>query len=196
MIFRRCLSEWESRGIVEEFAVGEDDRPNRLLMPERLYGREREIGVLLSAFEQVVADGAPRLVLVSGNPGIGKSSAVNELHKVLVPPRGLFASGKFDLLKRDIPYATVAQAFQSLIRQLLGKPEAELSTWRGQLRQALDPNGALVTDLIPELKFIIGEQSPVPEVQASAAKARFQHDATQIHRCVRARRASAGVVPR
>jgi hypothetical protein len=27
----------------------------------------------------------------------------NELHKVLVPPRGLFASGKFDQYKRDIP---------------------------------------------------------------------------------------------
>src|SRR4029453_222675 len=90
-------------------------------------------------------------------------------------PRGLFASGKFDQLKRDIPYATVAQAFQSLIRQLLGKPEAELNTWRSQLRHALEPNGALVTDLIPELEFIIGEQPAVPEVQPSAAKARFQH---------------------
>jgi predicted ATPase len=46
------------------------------------------------------------LVLVSGYSGIGKSSVVNELHKVLVSPRGLFASGKFDQNKRDIPYAT------------------------------------------------------------------------------------------
>jgi predicted ATPase len=45
-------------------------------------------------------------VLVSGYSGIGKSSVVNELHKALVPPRGLFASGKFDQYKRDIPYAT------------------------------------------------------------------------------------------
>jgi hypothetical protein len=47
---------------------------------------------------------------------------VNELHKVLVPPRGLFASGKFDQYQREIPYATLAQAFQSLVRPLLGKP--------------------------------------------------------------------------
>ena len=60
-------------------------------------------------------------MLVSGYSGIGKSSVVNELHKVLVPPRGLFASGKFDQYKRDIPYATLAQAFQSLIRPLLGE---------------------------------------------------------------------------
>jgi predicted ATPase len=42
-------------------------------------------------------------VLVSGYSGIGKSSVVNELHKVLVPPRGLLASGKFDQYKRDNP---------------------------------------------------------------------------------------------
>jgi len=51
--------------------------------------------------------------LVSGYSGIGKSSVVNELHKVLVPPRGLFASGKFDQHKRDIPYSTLAQAFRA-----------------------------------------------------------------------------------
>ncbi len=60
--------------------------------------------------------GATNLVLVSGYSGIGKSSVVNELQPVLVPPRGLFASRKFDQYKRDIPYATLAQAFQSLIR--------------------------------------------------------------------------------
>ena len=111
---RRCLAEWERHGRIEPFALGEHDRPDRLLIPEKLYGREREVETLLAAFDRVVESGAPELVLVSGYSGIGKSSVVNELHKALVPPRGLFASGKFDQYKRDIPYATLAQAFQSL----------------------------------------------------------------------------------
>ena len=165
----------DSRSRIGEFPLGEADSSDRLLMPERLYGRESQVRTLLAAFDEVVAGGESRLVLVTGHAGIGKSSVVNELHKFLVLPRGLFAAGKFDQLHRDIPYATVAQAFQSLIRQLLAKPEAELSTWRGQLRRALEPNGALVTDLIPELKFIVGEQPAVPEIETIAAKARFQH---------------------
>jgi predicted ATPase len=80
---------------------------------------------LLAAFDRIVKSGAPELVLVSGYSGIGKSSVVNELHKALVPPRGLFAAGKFDQFKRDIPYATLAPAFQGLVRPLLGKSDTE-----------------------------------------------------------------------
>ena len=99
---------------------------------------------------------------------------MNELHKVLVPPRGLFASGKFDQYKRDIPYATLAQAFQSLVRQILSKSEAELQAWRDALREALGPNGLLIVDLIPELELVIGKQPPVPDLSPQDAQRRFQ----------------------
>src|SRR5262249_32244014 len=118
--------------------------------------------------------GATEFVLISGYSGIGKSSVVNELQPVLVPPRGLFASGKFDQYKRDIPYATLAQAFQSLIQPLLMKSEPELAKWRDDLRVALDQNGQLIVDLVPELKLVIGEQAPVPEIPPQDAQRRFQ----------------------
>ena len=171
---RRCLASWDETQRIEPFPLGEHDVPGRLLIPEKLYGREREIETLLAAFESVLANGAPELVLVSGYSGIGKSAVVNELHKVLVLPRGLFASGKFDQHKRDIPYATLAQAFQSLIRQLLGQSEDAIAKWRRSLLDALGQNGPLIVELIPELKLIIGEQPPVPEVSPLEAKVRFQ----------------------
>ena len=171
---RRCLAQWEREGRIEEFPLCEHDTSDRLLVPEKLYGRASEIDTLLAAFDRVVAGGAQELVLVSGYSGIGKSSVVNELHKVLVPPRGLFAAGKFDQYKRDIPYPTLAQAFQSLVRRLLGKSEAELQSWRDRLRQALDPNGLLIVDLVPELKLIIGAQPPVPDLPPQEAQNRFQ----------------------
>ncbi|MGX9430246.1 AAA family ATPase [Bradyrhizobium sp. LeoA1S1] len=171
---RRCLAEWETRGDIDEFPLGEHDTPDRLLIPEKLYGRTAEIDTLLASFDRIVAGGRPELVLVSGYSGIGKSAVVNELHKPLVLPRGFFASGKFDQFKRDIPYATLAQAFQSLIRPLLSKTEAELRQWREALLEALEPNGRLIVDLIPELKHIIGEQPPVPELPPQDAQGRFQ----------------------
>src|SRR5262249_16085776 len=142
-------------------------------IPEKLYGRAAEVRALLSAFDRVVGGGRPELVLVSGYSGIGKSSVVNELHKPLVPPRGLFASGKFDQYKRDIPYSTLAQAFQGLVHPLLSKSETELTQWRDALHKALDQNGQLIVDLVPQLKLIIGEQPPVPELSTQDAQRRF-----------------------
>ena len=100
---RRCLAERERKGRIDPFVLGEHDAPDQLLLPEKLYGRAREIETLLACFDRIVNNGGAELVLVSGYSGIGKSSVVNELHKVLVPPRGRFASGKFDQYKRDIP---------------------------------------------------------------------------------------------
>jgi PAS domain S-box-containing protein len=171
---QRCLTGWEADGRIAPFTPGAQDIPDQLRIPEKLYGREREVGQLLAAFGRVVARGRPELVLVAGYSGIGKSSVVNELHKVLVPSRGLFAAGKFDQLKRDVPYATLAQAFQSLIHSLLGQSDTELGRWRDALRDALGPNGQLMVDLVPDLKLIIGTPPPVPELPPQDAQRRFQ----------------------
>ena len=171
---RRCLSEWNAQGRIQGFTLGDHDAPDRLMIPEKLYGRRSEVDTLLAAFDRIVAGGGSELVLVCGYSGIGKSAVVNELQKPLVPPRGLFASGKFDQYKRDIPYATLAQALRGLIRPLLSKNEEDLCRWREALREALDPNGLLMVELVPELKHIIGEQPPVPELPPQDAQGRFQ----------------------
>jgi predicted ATPase/signal transduction histidine kinase/GAF domain-containing protein len=170
----RCLAEWESHGRIEPFPLSAHEASDRLLIPEQLYGREREIETLLACFDRVVAHGTPELVLVSGFSGIGKSSLVHELHKVLVQPRGLYASGKFDQYKRDIPYVTLAQAFQSLVHSLLSQGEVELGGWRDSLSEALGSNGQLIVDVVPELELIIGTQPTVPDLSPQDNKNRFQ----------------------
>ena len=170
---RRCLSAWKAKGRLDPFPLGADDVSDRLLIPEKLYGRESEVETLLAAFDRVARRGDVELVLVSGYSGVGKSSVVNELHKALVPPRGLFAAGKFDQYKRDVPFATLAQAFQTLVRQVLAKSETKLQDWRMALGEALGANGRLIVDLIPELELVIGQQPPVADLPPQDAQRRF-----------------------
>src|SRR6202140_1109029 len=155
---RRCRAALESFGRIDPFALGTRDAPDRLIIPETLYGRERETDTLLTAFDRVLGNGVPEFVLVSGYSGIGKSSVVHELHKALVPPRGLFATGKFDQYKRDIPHATVGQAFQGLVRSILTQSEQELGPRGASLIDALGSSGQLMVNLVPELELVIGKQ--------------------------------------
>ena len=169
---QRCLDEWRTNRRIEPFRLGENDVSGHLQFLEKLYGREEAVSTLVSAFDRVVTHGAFELVLVSGYSGIGKSSVVNELQRTLVPSRGLFVSGKLDQYKRGIPHATLAQAFQGLVRQLLSKSDAELSRWKEVLTDALGANGQLVVNLVPELSLIVGEQPVVPELSGPEAQNR------------------------
>ena len=162
-------------GRIDPFSLGDRDVADRLLIPEKLYGRAREIDDPARRLRPRRDDrragtrARVRIFRASENPPLSMNSI-----RVLVSPRGLFASGKFDQYKRDIPYSTLAQAFQSLIRPLLGKSDAELAGWREAFREALGPNGRLIVDLVPELKLIVGEQPPVPELPPQEAQSRFQ----------------------
>ncbi|MGY4331836.1 putative ATPase [Bradyrhizobium sp. LB7.2] len=171
---KRCLAEWDAREWVDHFVLAQTDTPDRLLIPERLYGRNRETKALLASFDRIARSGMPELILVSGPSGIGKSALVDEMHKALTPSRGLFGSGKFDQHKRDVPYAPLAQAFQVLIRGLLAKSEADLMPWRSALDEALGRLALLMVDLVPELRLIIGDQPPVPDASPRDAQRRFQ----------------------
>ncbi|MET0499455.1 MAG: AAA family ATPase [Steroidobacteraceae bacterium] len=169
----RCLVQWQAGGRIDAFPLAARDASGQLRFPEQLYGREAEIDSLVAAFNRVVEEGACGLALVSGYSGIGKSSVVNELHKALVPARGLFAAGKFNQYMRGIPYATLAQAFQCLVLQLLSKNDADLARWRNELTHALGSHGQLMINLVPELALIIGEQPQVPTLSGPEAQSRF-----------------------
>src|SRR5260370_12569506 len=49
-----------------------------------------------------------------------------------------------------------------------------MCNWRDALQEAQGPNGLLIVDLVPELKRIIGEQPPVPDLPPQDAQGRFQ----------------------
>ncbi|MEN9865767.1 MAG: hypothetical protein RL748_1357, partial [Pseudomonadota bacterium] len=161
---QHCLAQWTRNGKIEEFVLARHDASGRLIVPEKLYGREQARQTLLDAVDQVLATGNPELVLVAGYSGIGKSSLVHELLQVLVQPRARFISSKFDLHKRDIPYTTLAQAFQILVRQMLGQSREALEHWRDAILQAVGSTGHLLRALIPELQLGIGPHPATVDV--------------------------------
>jgi PAS domain S-box-containing protein len=170
----RCAEQWSASGRIEAFALGEHDVSDRLQIPQRLYGREAEIARLRESFARVVDTGTPELVLVSGYSGIGKSALVCELYQPIVRERARFLSGKFDQYQRDIPYATLVQAFRAPVLEILSESEERIAAWRQRLLDALGHSGQLIVDVIPQLALVIGPQPPVLELPPAEAQNRFR----------------------
>jgi predicted ATPase/signal transduction histidine kinase/tRNA A-37 threonylcarbamoyl transferase component Bud32 len=193
-----CLEDLKNTGNISEFIPGTSDQAAQLNIPQKLYGRDEEVATLIGAFDRVAGNSGKveiykqektqsihvrsrsvpqeskiELMLVSGYSGIGKSCLVNEVHKPIVRQRGYFISGKFDQLGRCVPYASVIQAFKSLMRQLLTENSQQLQIWKEKLQDALGTNGQVIIDVIPEVEFIIGQQPELPELGATESFNRF-----------------------
>ncbi len=167
-----CFNQLETKGTITDFVPGRLDVLSQLLIPQKLYGRENQVNELLAAFERVTS-GTSEIMLVSGYSGIGKSVLVNEVNKPITRRQGYFISGKFDQLKRNIPYASLIQAFAYLMRYLLTENNETIETWREKILSALGTNGKVITDVIPEVELIIGTQPEVAQIGATESQNRF-----------------------
>ncbi|UKS25002.1 AAA family ATPase [Paenibacillus sp. HWE-109] len=147
--------------------------PRTLRVSDELYGRESELAVLQEAF-QWASLGATELVMISGQPGVGKSALVQNAFKPAVIGRCYFASGKFDQYKTGGPYEPIIKCFQSVIRQLLTEPEPLLQKWIERVKEAVGPNGAVITDVIPEAKLLLGQLPPRENVPSLESWNRFE----------------------
>jgi PAS domain S-box-containing protein len=176
-----CDRQLAEIGRIDRFQLALQDVADRFQIPQKLYGRDKEVALLLSAFDRVACpaddNSEPRfkveMMLVSGYAGIGKSALVQELYKPITAKRGYFISGKFDQFGRNIPYSAIVDALRKLMQQLLGESEDRVQHWRSNLLTALGSNGQLIIDVLPEVESIVGKQPPLPEVGSTEAQNRF-----------------------
>lgn len=168
----RCAEELTRGATIAEFELGADDVSPRFQIPQKLYGRESEVGELLEAYD-AASEGGREVLLVSGYSGIGKSALIHEVCKPIVARRGYFCAGKFDQFRRDLPYEALIFAFRDLLRQLLTEREELVEVFRATLREKLGANAGVVTNVIPELEHVIGEQPEPEELGPVEAQVRF-----------------------
>ncbi|MGK5093563.1 SpoIIE family protein phosphatase [Deltaproteobacteria bacterium TL4] len=168
-----CLSHYKASQLIPHFQLGQKDTVNHFQIPQKLYGRSAEIQLLLETFDRV-STGNTELVMVAGYSGIGKSSLINELYKPIIQFSGNFIAGKFGQFQRNEPYAAFIQAFDDFIKQLLtGTPE-ELEGWKTKILAAVEENGQILIDVLPDLELVLGPQPEVVQVGLHENENRFR----------------------
>ena len=169
---KKCQEEYNTTQYISFFPIASNDVPSTFHLSEKLYGRDSEIKILTHTFHQVCT-GKKELMLISGYSGIGKTALIQELYKSIALHNGFFISGKCDQFMRNIPYQGLVDALKKLIEQILTEPEEQVLKWRRLIQQAVGPNGKLIIDVIPQVKFLIGPQPEPIDVGLSEIKNRF-----------------------
>ncbi|MBK9109483.1 MAG: AAA family ATPase [Saprospiraceae bacterium] len=167
-----CMRQWQQNGEIELFHLGEKDNTSLFSFSEKLYGRNKELEMLLKAWGNIKSTQL-ELFLVSGYSGIGKTRLINEIRKPVLEANGYFISGKFNQFTKEYPYSAFAMAFNQLLQQMLSESDEQLNVWKSLISKAVDSNGALMTGLMSDLEKLIGPQQSSPDIGAMDGKRRF-----------------------
>jgi class 3 adenylate cyclase len=155
----RDLGDIDVRGLEEPVATVEADwqagrlakvpMPNglRALPQASFIGRHIEVGVLREAWDKVLR-GQTRVVLVSGEPGIGKTRLAAQAAAEVSSSGGVVSYGRCED-GLPIPYGPWIDALCHLVRHLGETPMSEYArTWGGDLAQ-MSPSLAVALDTPP-----------------------------------------------
>ncbi|WP_437963900.1 AAA family ATPase [Sorangium sp. So ce260] len=165
---REARRRWLSTGEIEPFELGRLDLARRLPLPERLFGRERELAALHDALARA-SEGRTELVLVTGEAGIGKTALIKALQAAVAGQGGRFIEGKFDLRAANVPYASLAEALRALAAALRAEPEES----RAQLRKAVGERCSPLGELCPELAELVAASPEAPAMDPMRAESLF-----------------------
>ncbi|MBF0276101.1 MAG: AAA family ATPase, partial [Nitrospinae bacterium] len=167
-----CLRQWRKTGKIDSFEIARNDFSDKFLISEKLYGREGERKVLLEVFEKASRHKG-EFLLITGYPGVGKSTLIQEILKPVTGKMGYFISGSFDQFSRGTAYSALSTAFESLIKYILSENQQKINEWKKKIINALGQNGQIIIDIIPSLELIIGKQQVVQELAPIESQNRF-----------------------
>ncbi len=168
-----CLGSWVRKNEIPLFKLQSKDISDKFFIPQKIYGREKELATLVSSYESVATTRSSYFVSISGESGVGKSSLITEFENWASHNSGNFLYGKFDKNKKDIPFFTIVKAFQKIINNILSEDEYKIIDWATRVQISLGDSAQLVINIIPQLEFLIGKQPPVSSLASHDALTRF-----------------------
>lgn len=131
----------------------------------RLVGRQKEIDLLRQHWQQV-QQGQAQLILISGEPGVGKTRLANEMISFSRMHGAIMLRGGCYEYEATVPYLPITEALRDWVHN---QPQE-------QLKEKLGDNASELAKLAPEIESKIGSLNPNPSLSPDQERLRmFDH---------------------
>ena len=145
----------------------------------RMVDRRQEMTELRDAVDTAARVGGG-CVLLSGAPGVGKSTLTQAFGVEVSQRNCVFAYGRC----RDgapAPYTALGDALSSLVRTMEATAPAERDSWRADLKSGASTLAGVLGELVPDLAQVLGEAPPVSrDLDAADARRRLHRAAIRL----------------
>ena len=154
------------------FPLQTKDVSTGLKVSQKFYGRKKELEIL-DGLGKMANSGSKQVAFISGYSGVGKTRLVEEVSVSLQLTFDFYIHAKFDLFQRTTPYSAMLDATRIVIKKLLVQDDTTLAYWKERLNQILGDGQSVLVDVVPELRYIIGDVPPPAEIPPDETENRF-----------------------
>ncbi len=168
-----CAKAWTETQSIPPFTLGASDISQTFKVSRELVGRSEELAACLRALP-TATDRAPRVLMLSGAAGIGKTSLVRDFLRSADQAGATTLYAAFEQHNQGRPYSALVSALEELVSRVLAQSEAHLDEVRQRLHDALGVNTAVIAEFVPRLVRVLGACPASPVVSPTEAKHRLQ----------------------
>src|SRR5690606_11133286 len=118
--------------------------------------------------------GQAKLVLLEGEPGVGKSFLLQQLKRQPVIRAGAVAEAKYDQFRRERPYSALLDALRSVLEHALADADTGFARLKDRLATGNRQMLGVLRSEIPELELVSGWLPVPPKLGATETQNRFK----------------------
>ncbi len=156
------------------FIPGSSTRPEISKEHISFVGRSYELAYLKSLYDEA-QKGRSKIVLVSGEPGVGKTRLLEELKEHAIKEGGICVNTEFEEMENPLPYSGFTRCINHFLNIIEMFSKDKYLSIKDSIKQVMGELGALFSYSIPKLNDFFPGSVPVKRLEGDKEKIRFDN---------------------
>jgi predicted ATPase len=152
----KCQKMLSMQNKMRPFPIAAKDVAKHLNISKKFFSRSKDIETITNIIQKPVKNKS--LIFIHGDEGSGKTSLLKEIHHYVIKTKRFCIWGGCHKKDQITPYGVWISAINEMISQWLSQGDQIIDQVKSLILMYTEPNASVLTNIIPNLELIIGEQ--------------------------------------